>query len=398
MKQRILIVNKFFYPRGGDCICAINLQRLLKEQGHETAVFSMDYKENIDSGWNGYFAPEVDFKGSVSKKIKAFGRMMGWGDIRESFERILDDFRPDVVHLNNIHSYLSPRLALIAKRRGLKVVWTLHDYKLICPSYHCQFKGRPCEACFEDKSQVLKRKCMKDSFLASAMAYLEARKWNRELLESNVDSFICPSHFMAAKMRQGGFSPEKLVTICNFIDFDKAKNFETLPVDIREDYYCYIGRLSEEKGVELLVKTASQLPDKLIIAGDGPLLDKLRLEYASHPNIVFLGRQNAAQVAELLAHARFSVMPSTCYDNNPLGVIESLCAGTPVVGANIGGIPELIEENISGLVFKPGKVEPLRQAIRDALRIDWNYAAIKDKALKRFSASTHYEKLTEAYK
>lgn len=398
MKPRVLIVNKFFYPRGGDCVCTINLERLLRENGHATAVFSMDYPENIESGWNGYFASEVDFSGSLPKKAKAFRRMMGQGDISKSFNKILDEFKPDIVHLNNIHSYLSPQLALIAKQRGIKVVWTLHDYKLICPSYLCQNNGRPCEACFKDKTQVVRKKCMKGSLVASLMAYFEARKWNRRLLEQNVDKFICPSHFMASKMQEGGFDGTKMTTICNFLDFDKAKSFESLPVDERGDYYCYIGRISEEKGVELLVKTAAQLPHTLMIAGDGPLLEKLQLDYASKPNIVFLGRQSAQQVADLLAHAKFSVMPSTCYDNNPLGVIESLCAGTPAIGANIGGIPELIDENVSGLIFKPGKVEPLRQAIRDAMRIKWDNAAIKGKALLRFSASAHYVQLTEAYK
>ena len=135
--KRVLIVNKFYYARGGDCVCTLNLEKLLKSQGYEVAVYAMNYPENISSEWAGYFASEVSFSGGVKNKIAAAKRLLGCGDIVKSFKKILDDFRPEVVHLQNIHSYLSPILAKIAKERGVKVVWTLHDYKLLCPSYSC---------------------------------------------------------------------------------------------------------------------------------------------------------------------------------------------------------------------------------------------------------------------
>ena len=197
-KKRILIANKFYYPRGGDCIVAMNLERLLKEQGHEVAVFAMQYPENVDSGWNSYYASQVDFAGSLGGKLCAAKRLMGHGDIKAAFIRILDDFNPHIVHLHNIHSYLSPVLAKLAKRHGCRVVWTLHDYKLVCPSYACLLNGKPCEQCIgHGKMHVLKNRCMKGSLAASALAYIEARKWNRNVLERYTDAFICPSHFMA---------------------------------------------------------------------------------------------------------------------------------------------------------------------------------------------------------
>ena len=156
-KKRILIANKFYYPRGGDCIVAMNLERLLKERGHDVAVLAMQYPENVDSGWNDYYPSQVDFAGSLGNKIKAAKRLMGWGDIITSFTKILDDFKPEIVHLHNIHSYLSPVLAKLAKRRGCQVVWTLHDYKLVCPSYACLQNGKPCEKCIgHSKIHVLK--------------------------------------------------------------------------------------------------------------------------------------------------------------------------------------------------------------------------------------------------
>ena len=396
MKKRILIANKFFYPRGGDCVVAMNLERLLKGQGHEVAVFAMDYPENVDSGWNNYYASQVEMTGGVSSKMHAFLRIMGWGDIKSSFNKILNDFKPDIVHLHNIHSYLSPMLAKLAKKRGCRVVWTLHDYKLVCPSYACLLDGKPCEKCIgRGKMHVLKNRCLKGSLAASAMAYIEALKWNRNVLNHNTDAFICPSQFMASKMKKDGFPPQKLHVVCNHIDPAKLTLFNSLNFE-RENYYAYVGRLSPEKGVETLLAVASKLPYSLNIAGDGPIRERLEDQYKGLNNIEFLGHQSAQQVAHLLCKARFSVMPSECYDNNPLGVIESLCAGTPVVGARIGGIPELINED-NGLSFTSGNKDELAQAITKAFDTQWNHKNIKENSINLFSPQEHLDKILKLY-
>lgn len=397
MKPRVLIVNKFYYPRGGDCVCTINLERLLNDKGHDTAIYSMSYPENIESRWTPYFASPIDFGGGATRKIAALKRTLGLGDIKASFARILADFKPDIVHLNNIHSYLSPVLAVMARRHGAKVVWTLHDYKLICPSYNCLFDGKPCEDCFDHKFSVVSKRCMKGSLAASAIAFMEALRWNRKTLERNVDLFICPSVFMKEKMEQGGFNPSKLTVNCNFVDFDKLARFASAPLVDRDDYYCYVGRLSPEKGVGMMLEVAASMPHKIKVAGDGPLLEPLKERYRGCDNIEFLGRQNATQVSELLSHARFSVIPSMWYENNPLGVIESLCGGTPVVGARIGGIPELIDEGVSGLTFTAGDSSSLADAITRAYATRWDNAAIKEAAIDRFSADRHYEILENIY-
>ncbi len=397
MKPRVLIVNKFYYPRGGDCVCTINLERLLKEQGHEVAIYAMDYPENINCADSHYFASQIDFSGGIRNKIKAVQRILGYGDIKSSFTRILKDFHPDVVHLQNIHSYLSPIIAEIAKKHGCRVVWTLHDYKLICPAYTCLRNGNVCELCFEDKLCVLRNKCMKNSLAASVIGYLEAKKWDRKRLERATDTFICPSSFMKEKMSQGGFEEEKLSVLCNFVDPVKLERFAAAPLVAREDYYCYVGRLSQEKGVSTLLKTASKLPYKLKIAGDGPIGGELRKKYAEYKNIEFLGHCNADEVSRLVSNARFSVIPSEWYENNPLSVIESLCGGTPVVGADMGGIPELISES-SGIIFHSGDEYSLRDAITKAWDTSWDNAVIKKNSLSRFSPNAHYEELMQIYK
>jgi glycosyltransferase involved in cell wall biosynthesis len=396
MKQRILIVNKFYYPRGGDCVCALNLESLLKDQGFEVAVYAMNHPDNIQSQYSQYFADEVSFAGGITQKLKAAERSFGMGDIVHSINKLLDDFHPDVVHLHNVHSYISPVIGQLAKRRGCKVVWTLHDYKLLCPSYSCLRGGQTCELCFHNKSQVIRNRCMKGSLAGSILAYIEAKKWNRAKLESFTDTFICPSQFMADKMAQGGFDTGKLKVICNSLDAAKVEKLQNAKSTKRGNYMLYVGRISAEKGIETLLKAASRLPYQLQVGGDGPLLEQYKNVYASSKNISFLGRLNADGVCDALSRARFSVIPSEWYENNPLSVIESLCAGTPVVGANIGGIPELIDDE-NGTIFTSGDVVALSDAINKEMNMIRNNAEIKRTALKRFSPQEYIHKTISVY-
>ncbi|MDY5259764.1 MAG: glycosyltransferase, partial [Sodaliphilus sp.] len=158
MALKILLVNKFYYPRGGDCVVMMNTESLLLSAGYEVAVYAMQYPETVDSPYKKYFASEVKFAGGLGEKVNGLKRTLGMGDITESFTKLLDDFQPDVVHLHNIHSYLSPVLGQIAHSRGIRVVWTLHDYKLLCPSYSCMRDARPCELCYTQKCGVLKHR------------------------------------------------------------------------------------------------------------------------------------------------------------------------------------------------------------------------------------------------
>lgn len=397
-KQRVLIVNKFYYPRGGDCVCTLNLEKLLGEHGHGTAVYAMDYPDNIDSQWSAYFASQVSFGGSPKALFNAMKRTLGMGDIKQSFNRILADFRPDVVHLNNIHSYLSPVLAELAKKAGAHVVWTLHDYKLICPSYSCTCNGLPCEKCFTDKWNVVSRRCMKGSLAASFIAWIEAVKWNKKKLELHVDKFICPSHFMYTRMAQAGFDESKLTVLCNFVDPVKLATLSSsVGSDRNSDTYCYIGRLSSEKGISQLLETASKLPQyRFMVAGDGPLGEQLRAEFASYGNIHFLGRLGAEDITRLLSSSTASIIPSRWYENNPLGVIESLCAGTPVIGARIGGIPELIDDSC-GVTYAWDNADEQRDAIIAAMTTKWNNSKISNESISRFSPEAHYKELIKVY-
>lgn len=389
--MRVLLCNKFYYRRGGDCVYTMGLESLLKANGHQVAIFAMEHPETLDTPWRRYFPSEVNL-GSLPSKLRFLARSLGWGETASRFKALLDEFRPDVVHLGNIHSQLSPVIAQIAHAKGCRVIWTLHDYKLACPRYDCLLKGEtPCELCFTNKLNVLKNKCMKDSFAGSLMAYLEAEKWNRDRLVANTDVFICPSSFMKRKMEQAGFPSEKLVWLCNFMDVEKCGLQDC---SVRGDYYCYVGRLSKEKGIATLAGVAASLPFRLLALGDGPV----REELPSASNIEYLGRKDWAEIKDIVGHARFMVIPSEGFENNPLSVIESLCLGTPVLGAEIGGIPELIESGVTGMTFRSGDPEALKEAILAMFEASFDYNTIAEQSKRRFSQEAYYKRLLELYK
>jgi len=391
--MKILLANKFYYHRGGAEVYVINLETLLREHGHEVAIFSMQHSQNIPSPYEKFFPKEVDFTHiRVRDFFTYITRPLGSKEVKDKFSRLIDEFHPDIVHLSNIHSQLSPVIAEITHKKGIKIVWTLHDYKMLCPRYDCMRNGKPCNLCYFDKRPVIRYNCMKNNRWASILAYSEAIKWNREKLEKYTDTFICPSKFMKSQMLSGGFSEEKLIVLPNFVFIQENELINCK----KENYYCYIGRISEEKGIETLLQAAQQLPHSLKIAGKGPLFENMQSRYAND-KIKFLGYLNQEEVKSLIKKARFSVIPSECYENNPLSGIESLCLGTPVLGANIGGIPELIEENRNGLLFESGNSEDLKNKIEDMYNSNFDYTCIAQKAQKNYSSDDYYTSLMNIY-
>jgi len=369
----------------------LNLERLLKAHGHEVAVFAMDYPENLETLWKKYFPKNMS-------KLMAFTRPFGSSEVKSKFRKLLDDFNPDVVHLNNVHTQLSPVIAELSHEHGIKVVWTLHDYKLLCPRYDCLKNDNTiCETCFKgDKKACLDNKCMKGSKLASFIGYMEAVTWSRERLEACTDVFVCPSQFIADKMVQGGFSKSKMKTLCNFIDVEKCKFPHTDLVDsgslpTKGDYYCFIGRLSHEKGVKTLIEAANQLPYKLVVIGGGPLMDELKA--IANANIEFVGFKQWDDIKQLVGKACFSVIPSEWYENNPLSVIEAECLGTPVLGAKIGGIPDLTD-----YTFCSGNVVDLKDKIKKMWNISFDYKKIASESMAKYDAENYYRQIMEIYK
>lgn len=384
--MKIIIANKFYYRRGGDCIVSMNLESLLKAYGHEVAVYAMQYPQNMKSPWSKYWPKSMS-------KIDAFSRPFSSTEVKDGFERLLEDFKPDVVHLHNIHTQLSPIIAKIAHERGIRVVWTLHDTKLVCPCYTCMRDGQWCEECFTDKKAVIKHRCMPGGIIGSTIGYLEAKKWNKEKLQEYTDLFLPPSQFMMDTVVRGGYDPKKFRVLCNFIDVEKVKN----PCFEKKDYYVYLGRVNEVKGIRTLCKAAAALPFKLIVIGGGELLTELQKQY-KNSKIEFKGQMEWNDFRPIIEGAKFMVLPSEWSENNPLTVIESQSLGTPVLGARIGGIPELIEDSVTGMTFESGNVEDLKEKIKLMWNASFDYKAIADNAVKRYSSEAYYEQLMKYYK
>jgi glycosyltransferase involved in cell wall biosynthesis len=192
-------------------------------------------------------------------------------------------------------------------------------------------------------------------------------------------------------MVTAGFRPSQIEVLHNFM-------YRQLPPPTAKDnYYCYVGRLSEEKGVDILLEAARQLPYPLKIIGGGDLMDCYLAKYGDCANIEFVGQTDTAEVFHLVSKARLMVMPSICYDNLPYSVIEALCLGTPVLGARIGGIPELIEPEHNGDLFTPGNIPELKSKITACYNHKYDRERIASEAQNRFSADAFYGRLMAQY-
>lgn len=387
MNKKILIVNKFFYPRGGDCLVAMGLRRLLQDLGMEVRVYAMDYPANDLLPESSDFAPQVDFSSGIADRLRGLARLFGGAGVRPSFRHVLREFKPDVVWAHNIHSYLSPAVMAEARAFGARTLWTMHDYKAVCPSYLClDGKGRVCTSCVGGSpTGVITHGCMHGSRVAGIMAAAEAACWTPRKLQSYTDLFICPSQFLARMMEQGGYDPARIKVVPNFLDPDKIQALNGTPAPPRVNKMVYIGRLSREKGIGQLLETAASLPWRLDVYGGGELEAELRSRYAGVDNIRMMGHADAPTVAHALRTARLSIISSVWYENNPLSVIESLSAGTPVVGSRIGGIPELLENPADGVLFEPGDTAGMAEAITMAMSTRYDHDDIAMRAMKLYS-------------
>ena len=333
-----------------------DVARLQAESGHEVAFFGMAHVENDPSEYSDSFPSQVDFDpvpSSLVGKLRGVGRMFWSTSAARGIGVVLDDFRPDVVHLHNIYHQLSPSILRSIARRQVPMVMTLHDYSLACPTYNFMSHGEVCEACVGGHfMETVRRRCQGGSLGASLVAAADLAVHTRLDSYGSINLLVCPSEFMVEKMTESQVHPDRLRRLNHFVHLDQ-------PVKSTPGQgVLFVGRLSPEKGVDVLVRAAAGLPSgtTVDIVGDGPeraRLTELAAELA--PGVVrFHGRLQADAVAERLRAAAICVIPSRWYENQPLVVLEAYTAGTPVVGARLGGITELIEPGTTGELFRAG--------------------------------------------
>ena len=363
--MKVLLINKFLYPNGGSETYIFKLGDYLKSQGDEVQYFGMEHKGRCVGNRVNAYTSDMDFHGgSKLAKLSYPIKTIYSQEARVQLRRVLDDFQPDVCHLNNFNYQLTPSIILeIVKWRKetgkkCKIVFTAHDYQLVCPNHMLNNPNthKNCERCLGGHFvNCVKGKCIHGSTAKSFIGMMEATFWKWNGAYKYIDTMICCSEFMKRKMDTNLLFAAKTVAMHNFVDQVEWKEVE------KKDYVLYFGRFSEEKGIHTLIKVCKELPDiPFVFAGTGPLESSMK----EIKNIKNVGFQQGETLEKLIREARFSVYPSEWYENCPFSVMESQMYGTPVLGANIGGIPELIQNGKTGELFESGNREDLKAKIQ----------------------------------
>lgn len=362
--MKILMVNKFLYPNGGSETYMFKLGDYLQSEGHQVEYFGMEHGDRIVGNNVNAYTSNMDFhKDSKITKILYPIKTIYSFEARKKIKLVLDDFKPDIVHLNNFNYQLTPSIIIEIKKwnvknnKKIKIVYTSHDLQLICPN-HMMINPNTkekCEKCIGGHFiNCTRGKCIHGSTAKSVIGSLEAYFWKYKGIYKYIDKIICCSNFMKEKLDSNSILAKKTVALHNFIDDIPKRTSE------KKDYILYFGRYSEEKGIGTLLEVCKELPDiKFIFAGSGPLEENVNKIH----NIKNSGFLSGVLLRTLIEEALFSILPSEVFENCPFSVMESQALGTPVLGADIGGIPELIINNKTGELFESGNKEDLKRKI-----------------------------------
>lgn len=376
--MKILIVNKFLHANGGSETYIFNIGKRFQEMGHWVQYFGMEHPDRIvGNDWNCYTG-NMDFHGNKGSGGSLIGRMRMFVKqaeylfriiySREAYKKItyvLEKFDPDVVQVNNFNFQLTPSILYAIKdyrnkkKKKLPIVMTAHDSQLVCPNHLMLIpaSGEICFACEGGKfKNCSKNKCIHDSGIKSILASLEGYVYWWLGTYRYIDLLVCPSEFLRDRLSTNPLLAGKAVTIRNFIQPTVIE--EGIK---KEDYVLYFGRYTREKGVEMLLQVCKKLPEvSFVFAGNGPL----RNDILQVDNIKEKGFLTGRELYLTIAKARFVLFPSICNENCPFSVMEAQMYGTPVLGSRLGGIPELIKEDITGRLLAAGDTKVWVDAVK----------------------------------
>lgn len=398
--MRILMVNKFHYLKGGSEKYYFDLAKLLEENGHEVAFFSMENEKNIKTGKKEYFVEEIDL--NSNNKLKALEVIYSKNN-KKKMEEALEDFKPDIVHLNNFQRQLSASIINPIKKRKIPIVFTAHDVQAICPAIVMLDSDKNiCEDCIKGKYiNCIKKKCVKGSGLKSILGAIEGKYYRiKNIYNNRIDYIITPSEFYKTKLIKDGVCEKNIKAIHNFV------NIEEYDIDTKDEGYAlYFGRLSKEKGILNLINAFSKLESgKLYIAGEGDEkenIQKLIDDNKLNDRVKLLGFLNSDEMKEYISKCKFVVVPSIWYENCPYSILETLAIGKPIIGADIAGIPELVQNNENGFTFKYNDIDELK----DKMEILFNDNSLVEKFSKQskqkckelYSKEFYYEEIIKIY-
>ena len=370
--MNILVVNWAWYPTGGDWTYVENVVNIYQQQGHTVIPFSMKDDRNQPTPYSEYFIDNIDYKkvnkNSISDGIKVVMKSIYSHEALRNLAKLLEDVKIDAAHINVIHHYITPAILKILKQKNIPIIWTLHEYTPICPDSIFVSHGEICERCFGGKFyNCITHSCKKGSYLASTVAALENYVHKYLNYYAYVDYYVCPSVFQYEKYKQFGFFKDKLVQLYHGYDYTEIEKAKLIPQKNQERYIVFVGRLEKIKGPKTLLKAMQSNPDiELKVVGSGLQEDELKLfkEENGLSNVTFLGKKSKQEVLKIVNDAEFLICPSECYEVLGFTVVEAMALNKPVIGAAIGGIPEMVINNYTGLLFEPGNVKQLAACIQ----------------------------------
>lgn len=360
--NRLLSLNSYHYRRGGSDAVYFEHEALFASLGWDVAHMAMHHPRNVESPWQDYFVDELEFEHRYGpwQKLAMAGKVIYSVEARRKLGQLLDRFAADIAHVHCIYHHLSASVLPLLRARGIPVVLTAHDLKLACPAYKMLNRGGICERCRSGNLlHVIAQRCVRDSLAVSTLVAVESMVSRLlGLYRRNVDIVVAPSRFYAAKLVQWGWPAEHLRYVPNAVDAAALS-----PQFAPGKYVLYFGRLAPEKGVATLIRAALVTGAPLKLAGTGPLDAELRRLTGDARHIEFLGHVSGEALWTLVRSARAVILPSEWYENAPMSVLEAYALGKPVLGASIGGIPEIIQEDRTGWTFAPGDTEALSDAL-----------------------------------
>ena len=391
--MKILQVSHYHHIRGGSDAVYLATSQMLERAGHTVIPFCMDHPDNQDTPWAQYFPKGAD---TGAPRLRDTAQYFYNGNARRQLKRLLDQVGPiDVAHLHIYHGKQTPAILPMLRDSGIPILQSLHEYKLACPVYTMQRGNQPCDRCLTGGPiHCVKNRCKDGSLVKStimAAEFLASRMLGDVRL---VDRFLCVSEFQRQQMQRAGISADKLFTLHNFV-----APAGTTPDPTHDNYLLYFGRLEKLKGLSTLLSALKNSNQHLLIAGDGawrdPMLDRIQ----DMPNVDYLGFCSGPKLQRLIRRAKAVVVPSEWYENCPMSVLEAFANGRPVIGARIGGIPELIADGQNGFLFTPGNSGELRRCfgrleVADFSKLSGHASTI---AAQRFSADKYETALIDHY-
>lgn len=364
----LLSINNYHYYRGGAETVFLEHNRMFCERNWQVVPFAMTHPRNLPSEWSDFFVDELEFGQAygLPGKLRRLPKTIYSFEARSKLSRLLAATNPDIAHAHNLYHHISPSILGLLHKRSIPTVLTLHDLKIACPAYSMLANDGICERCKGGRLyNVVLHRCMKESLALSLVVMVEAVL--HKLLGSYrncVDRFVVPSRFFIDKFSAWGFPQEKFAHVPNFIEPGRYQ-----PDFSPGQYFLYLGRLSREKGILTLIAAAARCGARVALVGTGPQTEELRQQATRlNANVDFMGYMTGSALHDAVRGARAVVLPSECYENAPMSVLEAYALGKPVLGARIGGIPELLQENITGQSFESGDADSLATALEGIAR------------------------------